>query len=76
MSKIEINNVYKIFGNNPNSVLPQVKEAHLPLTKSMIEAIEKHLRSIPLRWNENQHAQKCRGVGHIGLKIMFGGLFC
>ena len=26
MSKIEINNVYKIFGNNPNSVLPQVKE--------------------------------------------------
>ena len=26
MSKIEINNVYKIFGNNHNSVLPQVKE--------------------------------------------------
>ena len=26
MSKIEINNVYKIFGGNPNSVLPQVKE--------------------------------------------------
>ena len=26
MSKIEINNVYKIFGNNPSSVLPQVKE--------------------------------------------------
>ena len=26
MSKIEINNVYKIFGSNPNSVLPQVKE--------------------------------------------------
>ncbi len=25
MSKIEINNVYKIFGNNPNSVLPMVK---------------------------------------------------
>ena len=25
MSKIEINNVYKIFGGNPNSVLPQVK---------------------------------------------------
>ncbi len=26
MSKIEINNVYKIFGNNPKSVLPLVKE--------------------------------------------------
>ena len=26
MSKIEINNVYKIFGNNPSSVLPMVKE--------------------------------------------------
>ena len=26
MSKIEINNVYKIFGGNPSSVLPQVKE--------------------------------------------------
>ena len=26
MSKIEINNVYKIFGNNPNSVLPMVKD--------------------------------------------------
>ena len=26
MSKIEINNVYKIFGNNPMSVLPRVKE--------------------------------------------------
>ena len=25
MSKIEINNVYKIFGNNPSSVLPMVK---------------------------------------------------
>ena len=27
MSKIEINNVYKIFGNNPNSILPMVKDA-------------------------------------------------
>ena len=26
MSKIEINNVYKIFGGNPKSILPQVKE--------------------------------------------------
>ena len=26
MSKIEINNVYKIFGNNPSSVLPMVKD--------------------------------------------------
>ena len=26
MSKIEINNVYKIFGNNPSDVLPMVKE--------------------------------------------------
>ena len=26
MSKIEINNVYKIFGNNPTSVLPMVKD--------------------------------------------------
>ena len=26
MSKIEINNVYKIFGNNPKSILPMVKE--------------------------------------------------
>ena len=26
MSKIEINNVYKIFGNNPQSVMPMVKE--------------------------------------------------
>ena len=26
MSKIEINNIYKIFGNNPQSVLPMVKE--------------------------------------------------
>jgi len=26
MSKIEINNVYKIFGNNPQSVLPMVKD--------------------------------------------------
>ncbi|WP_440677956.1 quaternary amine ABC transporter ATP-binding protein [Candidatus Pelagibacter sp. HIMB1611] len=26
MSKIEINNVYKIFGNNPKSVLPMVKQ--------------------------------------------------
>ena len=26
MSKIEINNVYKIFGNNPNSILPMVKD--------------------------------------------------
>ena len=25
MSKIEINNVYKIFGNNPQSVMPMVK---------------------------------------------------
>ena len=25
MSKIEINNVYKIFGNNPLSVMPMVK---------------------------------------------------
>ena len=29
MSKIEINNVYKIFGNNPNSVLPMVKDCLL-----------------------------------------------
>ena len=26
MSKIEIKNVYKIFGNNPSEVLPMVKE--------------------------------------------------
>ena len=26
MSKIEINNVYKIFGDNPKSVLPKVKK--------------------------------------------------
>ncbi len=26
------------------------EKAHLPLTKSMIKAIEEHLRSIPLRW--------------------------
>ena len=26
MAKIEINNVYKIFGNNPSEVLPMVKE--------------------------------------------------
>ena len=26
MSKIEINNVYKIFGNNPKSILPMVKD--------------------------------------------------
>ena len=26
MSKIEINNVYKIFGSNPKSILPMVKE--------------------------------------------------
>ena len=26
MSKIEINNVYKIFGSNPKSVLPMVKD--------------------------------------------------
>ena len=26
MSKIEINNVYKIFGSSPKSVLTQVKE--------------------------------------------------
>ena len=26
MSKIEINNVYKIFGKNPKSVLPMVKD--------------------------------------------------
>ena len=26
MSKIEINNIYKIFGNNPQSVLPMIKE--------------------------------------------------
>ena len=25
MSKIEINNIYKIFGNNPQSVMPMVK---------------------------------------------------
>ena len=25
MAKIEINNIYKIFGNNPASVLPMVK---------------------------------------------------
>ena len=26
MAKIEINNVYKIFGNTPSEVLPMVKE--------------------------------------------------
>ena len=26
MSKIEINNVYKIFGNNPKSIVPMVKD--------------------------------------------------
>ena len=26
MSKIEINNVYKIFGSNPKSILPMVKD--------------------------------------------------
>ena len=26
MSKIEINNVYKIFGSNPQSVMPMVKD--------------------------------------------------
>ncbi len=26
MSKIEINNVYKIFGSNPKSILPSVKD--------------------------------------------------
>ena len=26
MSKIEINNIYKIFGNKPQSVMPMVKE--------------------------------------------------
>ena len=26
MSKIEINNIYKIFGNNPQSVLPMVQD--------------------------------------------------
>ena len=33
MSKIEINNVYKIFGKNPKSVLPMVKDG---LTKEEI----------------------------------------
>ena len=26
MSKIEVNNVYKIFGTNPNDILPMVKK--------------------------------------------------
>ena len=26
MSKIEINNVYKIFGSNPSKILPMVKD--------------------------------------------------
>ena len=26
MSKIEINNIYKIFGNSPQSVLPMVQD--------------------------------------------------
>ena len=26
MSKIEINNIYKIFGNKPDSIMPMVKD--------------------------------------------------
>ena len=40
MSKIEINNVYKIFGNNPNSVLPMVKDG---ATKEKVLEIFKHM---------------------------------
>ena len=40
MSKIEINNIYKIFGNNPQSVLPMVQDGatkHQVLEKQVIQ---------------------------------------
>ena len=51
MSKIEINNVYKIFGNNPNSVLPMVKngatkEKVLEEINELIEAVEENSNKI------------------------------
>ena len=44
MSKIEINNVYKIFGSNPKSVLPMVKEG-----SSKEEILEKYWQNEIIR---------------------------
>ena len=51
MSKIEINNVYKIFGNSPNSVLPMVKngatkEKVLEEINELIEAVDNNSNKI------------------------------
>jgi glycine betaine/proline transport system ATP-binding protein len=43
MSKIEINNVYKIFGPNPKSVLPMVKDGY-----SKEEILEKTQHTVGL----------------------------
>ena len=50
MSKIELNNIFKIFGNNPQSVLPMVqdgatKEEVLEKGDEVPEFIEKKVKS-------------------------------
>ncbi len=55
MSKIEINNVYKIFGNNPTSVLPMVKDG---ATKDEILEQTGHtvgLDNVSLKIEEEKH---------------------
>ena len=50
MSKIEINNIYKIFGSEPSKVLPMVqngasKENALPLAVGIIDAENQGIKS-------------------------------
>ena len=47
MSKIEINNVYKIFGPNPKSVLPMVKDG-----ASKEEILEKIINQLHFNYRE------------------------
>ena len=63
MSKIEINNVYKIFGNNPKSVLSMVKDGGTKeeILDKTTKSIEKFIENVEINKEKNKTVQIVTG---------------